>query len=187
MKLNEAIASRSQNEIEDAMGAFSDADWVRLKRTAQRYAISPLEPDDLIQEALVRALSGKRKCPANVDVVRFLAEAMRSISHGERNTTSAQIREVSINEGEISEGLQDQSITAERRMISHEEYTEITTKVTGLFEDDEAAQLLVEGMMEGMEGQELRELTELEETAFNSKRKLVRRRINAAFPDGWML
>lgn len=81
MEINEAIASRSPDGIEDAVRAFSDADWVRLKRTAQRYAISPLESDDLIQEAIMRALAGTRKCPKDVDVARFLGQGRKNASN----------------------------------------------------------------------------------------------------------
>jgi hypothetical protein len=47
------------------------------------------------------------------------------------------------------------------------------------------AQVMVEGGMEGMEGEELREVTGLTKIAFASKRRLIRRRVEKAFPDGW--
>ena len=40
--------------------------------------------------------------------------------------------------------------------------------------------------MEGMEGEELREVTGLTKIAFASKRRLIRRRVEKAFPDGWI-
>ena len=39
-------------------------------------------------------------------------------------------------------------------------------------------------MMEGIEGEELRELTDLDKTAYQSKRRLIRRRIDKKFPKG---
>ncbi len=51
-----------------------------------------------------------------------------------------------------------------------------------LFEDDPTVQIILEGIMEGMEGEELRELTELDVTAYQSKCKLIRRRIDRKFP-----
>jgi hypothetical protein len=41
-------------------------------------------------------------------------------------------------------------------------------------------------MMEEMEGEELQELTELDATAYQSKRRLIRRRIDKTFPEGRM-
>jgi DNA-directed RNA polymerase specialized sigma24 family protein len=39
-----------------------------------------LNPEDLLQEALARSIEGSRSCRANIDVVRFLAETIRSIA-----------------------------------------------------------------------------------------------------------
>jgi hypothetical protein len=41
--------------------------------------------------------------------------------------------------------------------------------------------------MEGMDGEDLRQVTDLSKTGFASKRRLIRRRIEKAFPDGWKL
>ena len=62
----------------------------------------------------------------------------------------------------------------------------MTACLVSLFEDDEIAQVILEGMMEGIEGEELRKLTELDKTAYQSKRRLIRRRIEKRFPKGWM-
>jgi mannonate dehydratase len=63
--------------------------------------------------------------------------------------------------------------------------TGIKQAVLGLFEDDLAAQTIVEGDMDGIEGEELRDLTGLDAKAFASKRRLVRRRIDRTYPKGW--
>ena len=57
----------------------------------------------------------------------------------------------------------------------------LLSEALGLFEDDEKAKLMFEGMMEEMEGEELRAFLELTSTEFNSKRRLVRRRLNNHF------
>lgn len=182
-------AFRSRDEIKKAIKAFTDANWVRLEQTAKSCAIYPVEPDQLKQEALVRALSGDRKCPSNVDVVRFLAEAIRSISDGELNKVENRRNEVSVHDDMI-ENLdaitpKEPGPTAEERMISNEQCQQIERKILELSDDDETAQLLIMGIMIGLEGAELREQTELDQTSFNSKRRLIRRRIDAAFPNGW--
>jgi RNA polymerase sigma-70 factor (ECF subfamily) len=41
---------------------------------------------------------------------------------------------------------------------------------------------MLEGIMEGIAGEELRSLTQLSQTQFDSKRRLIRRRIDKAFP-----
>jgi hypothetical protein len=57
--------------------------------------------------------------------------------------------------------------------------------VLALFDDDPVAQVLVEGIMEDMEGQELCELAGIDTEQLATKRKLIRRRIDRAFPRGW--
>jgi hypothetical protein len=61
----------------------------------------------------------------------------------------------------------------------------IREAIIKLFDDDQDAQIIVEGMMEDMDGEDLRELTDLDKKEFASKRRLVRRRIDKAFPEGW--
>jgi hypothetical protein len=69
---------------------------------------------------------------------------------------------------------------------SREETERIKQAVLGLFDDDLAAQTVVEGDMDGIEGEELRDLTGLDPKAFATKRRFVRRRINQKYPKGWM-
>jgi RNA polymerase sigma-70 factor (ECF subfamily) len=57
--------------------------------------------------------------------------------------------------------------------------------VLSLFDDDPEARDIVEGTMEGLSPGELRELTGLDKTAYASKRRLIRRRIENAYPEGW--
>ena len=79
---------RARAEIASAIRAFTPAQWARLRRVAAHYSIGDLmEAEDLLQEAFRRALDGERKCPVSVDVVRFLAEAMRSVADGELKRT----------------------------------------------------------------------------------------------------
>jgi hypothetical protein len=54
--------------------------------------------------------------------------------------------------------------------------------IRDLFADNPAALRMLEGMLDGMEGEALRSLTDLSETEFASKRRLIRRRIDKAFP-----
>jgi hypothetical protein len=58
-------------------------------------------------------------------------------------------------------------------------------QILALFDDDPVAHLLVDGLFAEMEGNELQELVELNDRDFASKRRLVRRRIDKAFPRGW--
>jgi DNA-directed RNA polymerase specialized sigma24 family protein len=157
--------------------------------------VCPLEADDLRQEALVRALTGTRQCPIGVDVVRFLGEAMRSIASDsvkadKRKATQAggtELHVVTLEDAEAIDSIVSPSATPEAAVIAEEEEARIRHAILDLFADEVVAQTIVEGDMEGMEAEEIRNLTGLDKTAYASARRLVRRRIDKAFPDGWNL
>ena len=181
----------SREEIEEAIGAFSNADWVRIRSAAQLYAVYPVEPEELFQEAIYRAIAGTRKCPKGVSVVRFVAEAIRSIAHDELQKVEYQRDEVSVHDETIEnpEAItpQEPGQTAEGRMISNEQIRGTENRLLELFDGDDEAQLIVLGMLTGTEGADLREVTGLDQTGFNSKRRYVRRKINNAIENGLTL
>jgi len=79
----------------------------------------------------------------------------------------------------------DPAPNAEALIVSEEDATRIRRAILALFDDDPQARDIVEGTKEEMTAEELRDLTGLSQTAYNSKRRLIRRRIDNAFPQGW--
>jgi RNA polymerase sigma-70 factor (ECF subfamily) len=155
---------------------------------AQQHAFGrPVQADDLLQMAFASSLDG-RSCPANVDVVRFLAEAMRSIADGEvdkarRRVILVPVPRTGVEQDEEVE-FPDDCPSVEERMVSDENVAQMRAAVLALFDDDAVVRDMVEGIMADMTAEELRELTGLDQTAYDSKRRLIRRRISAAFPRG---
>jgi len=179
----------SREEIEKAIRGLQPAGWVRLRKIAVIYSRSRRPDDeDLLQEAFARALNGSRKCPVHVDIVKFLAEVMRSLASDSAKARDRhpELRALPL-AGEI--GLlfdpPDCRLNAEQDREGIQEIERIKAAVLGLFDDDLVAQTMAEGMMEGMEGDELRATTDLSTTGFASKRRLIRRRIDTAYPNGW--
>jgi DNA-directed RNA polymerase specialized sigma24 family protein len=190
------ISVRSGDEIADAIRAFTDAQWVRLRTVAEKYArkyarLCPLEADELLQEAFCRALAEDRRCPAHVGPVRFLAEVIRSIADGEINKVENQIAVVPVMQpGAVPESAvdpRDSRMSAEQSLTADEDAEAFRQTMLGLFPDDQQARDLLDGIMEGYEGEELRALTDLDEISFASKRRLIRRRIDKHYPKGWKL
>lgn len=187
-----AAARRSHDEIKEAIRTLTLAQWARLRRVAAYFAVGrPVEADDLLQKAFVSALDENgRTCPVAVDIVRFLAEAMRSIADGEVDKASRRpvlvpVPKTGGGDGEEEDvEFADKRPNVEQHHIRAEEDAEKRAAVLALFEDDPTARDLVEGVMAGMTTDELRELTGLDETAYDSKRKRIRRRINAAIQKG---
>jgi DNA-directed RNA polymerase specialized sigma24 family protein len=103
----------------------------------------PIGPEDLLQEAFARAMDG-RHCPADITVVKFLAEAMRSIAHGEGEKLEHRLALVSASAseeaGQVAFAFPDASPNAERRMVSNETEAEVRGAILALFADDEHAQ-----------------------------------------------
>jgi RNA polymerase sigma-70 factor (ECF subfamily) len=185
-------AIRSPDEIAAAIRSLTSANLARLKMVAKKYAFGrSIEPEDLLQEAYVRALNS-RACPAHVDVVKFLAEAMRSIAHGEAEKLEHKVTLVPIaTTGDAEEEtclVPDNADDAEAQMITTEQAERciaMHAAVVAMFEDDPIAQVVLEGMLEEIAPEEIRELTGLSKTAYDSKLKLIRRRIDKQYPEGW--
>jgi len=189
LDLGQAVVIRSCSEIADAIRTFTPADWVRLKLTAKKYAFRRnFSPDDLLQEAMRRALEEKdgRKCPTHIDVVKFLAEAMRSIADGEAEKVENQMTFIPVanhsgqQDGEID--LVDSRPNPEETFDAKQNEATITKALCAPFDDDPQAREIVEGILAGFNGEELRKLTSLDKTAYDSKRKLIRRRIDKIYP-----
>jgi hypothetical protein len=177
-------------EITARIRLMSDADKIRFIRASNYSSFGGARsPVDLRQEAIRRAIAGTRKCPSQVSILTFLKGAMRSIASADRKATAhgpklAVVPSDSTAMQGLTDGL-DPRLSAEDRMVQQDQVDEIRARILGLFDDDPTAQMIAEGMMDEMEGTELRELVGLSEKEFASKRRLVRRRIDNALPNGW--
>lgn len=178
----------------EALSSLSDADLIRLGRIARRYCFGRIDPDDLLQQAFVAALDGSRNCPRDIGIITFMAGTIRSLSSSRFKsfTRSPELHLIVAQNDDCEEipveiGIPTEVPSADQLLISEQETSAIHTAILSLFADDELARLIVEGDMEGMDASELRELTGLDGTVFNSKRRLIRRRIDKAYPEGWKL
>jgi DNA-directed RNA polymerase specialized sigma24 family protein len=179
----------SRDEIVTAIRALSVGSWNRLRRLATMFCRGrPIEPEDLLQETFARAIEGSRSCPRNVDIVWFLTQAMRSIASSSMKVLSRQPEFQAtphVDDDGVALDPPDCRPTAEQHAISHEETAQMKREMLALFSDDMTARVMIEGIFEGMDGEDLRQVTDLSKIGFASKRRLIRRRIEKAFPDGW--
>lgn len=113
---------------------------------------------------------------------------MRSVVSGEaekaKNRPTVVMSAVVDEQGEPVD-FPDPSPSVEEDLIDKENATHIRRSVLALFDDDPDARVIVEGDMDGWSAEELRSYTGLDKTAYDSKRKLIRRRLNKAYPEGW--
>ena len=147
------VSVRSREEVAAAICALTDAQKARLRKVAQSYAwLYPLGADDLLSETIARAITGSRQCPKDVDVVKFLAEAMRSIADAESKKIENQVEIVPlVLPGSDVEGAVDPTdsrMSAEETMIA----AELREELLGLFPSDPQARDLLDGIFGGVSG-----------------------------------
>lgn len=183
--------SLSPAEIDSAIRSLTVIDWNRLQRTAVLYAANrSIDDEDLLQEAFSRALDGSRKCPPTVDVVRFLCEAIRSIADGEQDKTDRRPihlpLEVESGDSRLDRQLPSSIGTPEDNVRSAEDVSIIQDKFLILMQD-ETAKMVLMGIMDGLSGDDLCDLAGIDKKTLATKRKYIRRRITAAYPNGWTI
>ena len=139
----------------------------------------------------MRAVDG-RSCPDHVDVVKFVRGIMRSVAHGESEKLENKVDLVSIDHTGVGTDaacqVADEADDAETQLIAAERAAackQMHAEIIGLFKDDEIAMLILEGMTDELSVEEMLELTGLDRTAYQSKRKFIRRTIDKHFPNGW--
>jgi DNA-directed RNA polymerase specialized sigma24 family protein len=119
---------------------------------------------DLLQEAFRRAVEEHgRNCPGHVDVVRFLAEVMRSIADGEMEKAKNRPVLVPIaHYGDQEDGAEDppdSAFTAGEYLAREQTAVATRLELLALFDDDTQARDIVERRIENLNADELRELT----------------------------
>jgi DNA-directed RNA polymerase specialized sigma24 family protein len=174
-------------EIKTTIEALPRIGWLRLHKVARAFCRhTGAEPDDLLQEAFRRALDGARQCPRDVDILRFLAGVMRSIASDWSKARKRRPEVSLLAPGgvieEVVARVRDPRPTPDDVLGGAQEADRMRRAVLDLFADDLVARALLEGIMDGRQGDDLRSRTGLSETAFASKRRLIRRRIDKAFP-----
>jgi DNA-directed RNA polymerase specialized sigma24 family protein len=154
-------------EIAEAIRTLAAPQKTALVKLAKAYAMKTgFGHEDLLQEALMRVLDGRRDWPRSVAAVPFLAGVMRSIAWDWR-------AECHVDHGEAGDVAAYDDQTAAARIDLR--------KIIALFDDDPIAQRMLIALMDGTRGEELRELSGLGRTEYESKRTKIRRRLEKAW------
>ena len=186
----------SPEEIKERINALSAPDWIRLKKIAYFYSGNGVEPDDLIQETITRALSNVRNCPRDVDFMNFLANAMKSIAGAQRKKQLPEnTADFSMDDGNKAQQIFDQDNNA--RVIPQEKAIEDKKRtqkieqrleeVLELFKDDEHATIVFMGKQDELTAREIREEFDIDKKTYDTTLRRIRRTIDKHYPDGWMI
>lgn len=173
---------RPTDEFIAAVGQLRPVDWHRIHKLGRARALgSSLTGEELVQEAMKRVLDGSRPWPEGVPLIGFLAGVMRSIADGDRAkaevSETRRPRSIFGQDGAMVIDRADDASSPEEQVAEAEECARVREGIAQLFADDYDAQILLEGIIEGLEGEALRALTGLDPTAYASKRKLISRRL----------
>ncbi|WP_211230259.1 RNA polymerase sigma factor [Inquilinus limosus] len=160
---------RTEKDVRRALAALSEPDLLRLQAIARLRCrgLPGLDWQELLHEAVLRALDGSRPWPRDVPLIAFLAGIMRSLrsdhwrrQRGATMTLSAQAAEVA-----------DQAPDPERIAAA----SQALAAIDRLFADDPAALAVILGLSQGLSAEEIRRRTGLSETEYESTRKRMRR------------
>lgn len=173
-------------EMRAALDGLKAADVTRLQSAAQFFSeINGFDDSlGLLQEALVRALEGKRRCPRDLPPVPFLFGAIRSIANSMSKAAARSPidRFAALDEAEEQDDFVEaaQHVTPEREVTAQD----ALHKVNELFKVDPEALMVLYAMAEGLQGQALREALTLTETQHNTIRRRMMRQ-SKSLAEAW--
>ena len=181
----------SAEEISAALDNLPDGALARLDRIARWLASGRLKSaDDLLQDAVLRALDGVRKCPRTVSVMAFLVGVMRSIVSA--STKAVRTDPLALQQDASADDEYDllTQVRAEGRdplqqLIAREDVDRMLAGLVDLFHDDPPAELVVLGVCQEMTPEEICADLKLDATGYATIRRRIRRRIDKRYPNGW--
>jgi DNA-directed RNA polymerase specialized sigma24 family protein len=172
-------------EVAAALQDMSRADRVRLEHFARLRAagLQGLDWEDLLHEAIDRALSGARRWPRSVSLVAFLCGTIRSIS-GDLWREGKFKSEIPIS-GAVGHntGLEvdppDENPSPEREVIARR----VLESIFRLFKNDKDVLAVLQGLGDGSNPEEIQRANGITPKRYASAQKRIRRRMSAAMEE----
>lgn len=138
--------------------------------------------EDLRQEAQTRTLEGTRRWyPGEVDFVRHLAGAMRSIASEWRRRGRRWPRQLGdsmdadTDAGAQARGLRDESLSAEEAMIRREAASAELKRLRALFADDEGVSYILMGIEDNLGRAEIMKASDMTLKEYDAARNRLTR------------
>lgn len=161
------------------MERLSSADSARLAQLARLRCLGAvgLEWQDLLHEAFIRVLDGRRRWPRDVPFVAFIAQSMRSIASETRQADMVEFGALTEHEFGDDHGsvnvVARTDITPEREMAGRQMLIEIEA----LFAEDAIGLSVLEGLARGDSAREVQAQLGLDPTTYASTLRRIRRRL----------
>lgn len=161
-----------------ALGSLPQADLVRLSRIARLRALglAGTDAEDLLNEAIVRVLDGRRRWPLDVPMVAFLAQVMRSIADEEREREGRS----AAGEWDDMAGLADDQPEPPRAIDAKERLDTVFARFAG----DGDVLALIDGHAEDETTAETRARTGMDAKRYDAARKRLKRTLEKMMAEG---
>ena len=114
---------------------------------------------------------------------------LQNVASQEHKKNQSQPKHLSINDDKLEKEI---LATVERKLTTHpeelllqsDEYESMYDSEFDVIKDDEVAQLVLIGWLDGLKGKELMKFSEIDQKTLDTKQKFIRRRIESSFPKG---
>lgn len=169
-------------EARDAIQNFGKSDLDKLMAIARGFARNRLrgaavDPEDLLQDAIVKTLDGRRRWSCRVSIIKHLDRVMES--------DSSHVAEQRAAHG--SDQLSDANIEPTAQEPSHEarfQAREALDAVTALFANDDDAFRLIRLKANGFSASEIRSRFGIDKKQYETVTKRIRRRLATFLTEG---
>ena len=170
-------------ECAEALRQLSDADLQRLRKLGRLRALGLKSVDgrDLLHEAIVRMLEGKRPWPRDVPLIAFLLETMRSIAsdHWRRQEAAVVVPESEAH-ANLERGVSAVAIAVDKSTDPEASATaaDALARIEEMFKGDDDALAVIDGMVSGNSPGEIQKENTMNETRYATTKRRIRRGLN---------
>jgi DNA-directed RNA polymerase specialized sigma24 family protein len=167
-------------EVRRILERLGAPDILRLSALARTWAtgLRQHDADDLLNEALDRALSGRRPWPSDVSLPAFLSQVMRSIASQWRK----QNRREPLQEDET--GVIEE---ASHNPGASYEMDDVISRMRDMLAEDPAGRGILEHLLADSDREEAQIALGMDATQYDTARRRMVRNLFDAFHTGWKL
>ncbi len=186
---------REVSEVRAILEGVSEPDWRRARKLARRFCAPGCgwSPDELLDEAVTRSLSGERRWRVGMDPLPSLLGIMRSTASSwrkakRRSRIDDRVEVALMDAAPADEDDEDSaprvfavdSVTPEDRAL----YQELLAATESAVEKDEEAHLIFLAWAEGKRGKEAIQQLGMDVETYEAARKRLKRTLDAV-DDEW--
>lgn len=160
-------------EFREALDALTPVQLHRLRLQGDAFASGLLMTgEDLLHEAVTRTLDGSRRYRQDVDVSKYLGNAMRSIASAEREKERRQepLGDPSDESSNIHR-IASPEPTPEATAIGRIDLSEMLARLRTILAGDQGALAILECRLEDLKNKEIMELESMDPRRFHAARK----------------